>query len=203
MLGLSLCLASGSSGDGDSAPSAPVNITQPTVSYSVGTGFVGDIAQCDSGAWTDASTYDFQWKRNGSAIPGATFSTYNLTSDDAGYTLDCDVTATGPGGSTTVSSNSLSPLELFDIRFTTGPIITSGDGATPTTLTIASPGTWEVNPPQAEPTLSYSWRGNGGSVLGTDSIQTATDPGDYYLFLTLTPASGPSAQTESNHLSLS
>jgi hypothetical protein len=201
MLGLSLCLASGSSGDGGSA-SPPVNTTRPIVSYSAGTGFVGDTVSCDTGTWENATSFTYQWKRVGSVIGGATSSTYELVDSDAGQTLVCEVTATGPGGfSAEESSNSLTPLELFGLRFIDNPGIT-GENVAPTTLTVSSPGTWESNPPQAAPSLSYLWLRDSGTPLGSEITQAATDPGDYYVLVTLTPVSGSPVQAESNHITV-
>ena len=87
--------------------SAPVNTALPSIN--------GDPAPkknlaCGSGTWSsDASvTYSYSWARNGVTIGQAQGSTYTVTSDDAGQTLTCAVTASNFAGSTSVTSASVS-----------------------------------------------------------------------------------------------
>jgi len=82
---------------------APVNTVLPAIT---GTENEGQTLTCSSGTWTSASTetYAYQWERAGTAISGATSSTYTLVTADVGNTLTCVVTATNTAGSTDAES---------------------------------------------------------------------------------------------------
>lgn len=84
----------------------PVNTVAPTIS---GTNVVGNVLTATNGTWTGASpiTYTYQWRRAGVNIGSATSITYTLVQADAGSNIDCVVTGTNIGGSSTASSNSL------------------------------------------------------------------------------------------------
>lgn len=86
------------SGTSTVAVRAPVNASAPTIS---GTTQVSQTLTSTSGSWTTDSNvyystpsdYLYQWNRNGSAISGATSSTYVLQPADAGTTISVTVTA--------------------------------------------------------------------------------------------------------------
>jgi hypothetical protein len=89
-------------------PAAPVNTVLPAIT---GTVALGQDLTASTGTWTNGPyAYAYQWERcSGSplactAIAGATASTYTLTSADAGVTIEVEVTATNPGGSTPITS---------------------------------------------------------------------------------------------------
>jgi hypothetical protein len=82
---------------------APVNLSAPVVSISQP--YVGDNISASSGSWQDASSYAYQWLRAGTSISGATSQGYTVTSADVGNGLACSVTATGTGGSTSVTTS--------------------------------------------------------------------------------------------------
>lgn len=81
----------------------PVNTVQPLIS---GTAQAGSTLSTDNGTWTSSSplSYTYRWRRCASGtctnIPGATASTYTLTSSDVGDTVDVIVSATNTGGGT-------------------------------------------------------------------------------------------------------
>lgn len=81
------------------AVSAPVFTVQPSIS---GTFSVGSTLTASAGTITGfpTPTLSYQWLRNGSAIPGATSSTYQQVSADLGTRVDVDVTASNGSGST-------------------------------------------------------------------------------------------------------
>lgn len=60
----------------------PENIVTPTTT---GNDYVGQILSGTDGTWTGTApiTYEYQWQRDGVDIPGATASTFTLTSADA------------------------------------------------------------------------------------------------------------------------
>ena len=62
---------------------------------------------CSQGSWTSAAPimYTYQWLQDGTAIAGATSSTYTVPSGGAGQSLACQVTAnTNDGGTATTSA---------------------------------------------------------------------------------------------------
>jgi hypothetical protein len=87
-------------------PKKPNNTGSPVAS---GTPSVGQTLSCSNGSWIGAPTltYAYKWLRDGSAITGATGSTYVVQSADQGHGLSCEVTATNPVGHASATSNTL------------------------------------------------------------------------------------------------
>lgn len=87
---------------GTPEPVTPVATNAPTVE---GTARVGGTLRATDGSWSPApTTLTRQWLRNGTPIGGATAATYRATSADAGKRLSLRTTASGVGGSTSVTS---------------------------------------------------------------------------------------------------
>ena len=66
-----------------------------------------------NGTWIGDATivYTYQWKRNGVSIGGETSNTYTLDSNnDSQKNITCEITATNGCGSTSVTSNSTTPV---------------------------------------------------------------------------------------------
>lgn len=76
---------------------APVLTVAPAIT---GTANTGEDLTVDNGTFTgDATiTYEYQWFRGGTAIAGATSSTYTIVSADEGFVLTARVTATNDAG---------------------------------------------------------------------------------------------------------
>lgn len=87
-------------------PLGPVNSIAPVISADGPYWEVGRTFTCTTGTWTGASSYAYQWLRNGVRIAGATSSTYLTVAADSGQTLSCLVTAIGANGVTLLASNS-------------------------------------------------------------------------------------------------
>lgn len=82
----------------------------PTLSPS-GTQLTGTLITCGTGTWNNqGSTFNYQWKRNGVSISGATSSTYTLQVADEGTTITCEVQNQNAFGKSpyVVTSNSVS-----------------------------------------------------------------------------------------------
>lgn len=82
----------------------------PTLSPS-GTQLTGVLITCGTGTWNNqGSTFNYQWKRNGVSISGATSSTYTLQVADEGTTITCEVQNQNAFGKSpyVVTSNSVS-----------------------------------------------------------------------------------------------
>jgi hypothetical protein len=84
----------------------PADAIAPVVS---GTPAVGQTLSCANGSWTGVAplTYAEQWLHSGSAIAGATGSTYVIQAADEGHGLACEVTATNEFGKVSATSNTL------------------------------------------------------------------------------------------------
>lgn len=74
---------------------APVNTSPPVAS---GVVRIGETLSSTDGVWTDATSYTYQWTRDGAPIGGATSATYIVVDLDIACLIACEVTATGPGG---------------------------------------------------------------------------------------------------------
>lgn len=85
----------------DAVAKLPVNSVLPAVT---GTKTQGQTLTCSTGTWTKSPTYAYQWRRNGSAISGATASTRVLAAADVGALMSCTVTASNAGMSQTATS---------------------------------------------------------------------------------------------------
>lgn len=83
------------------AVSGPVNSVVPAIT---GTKTVGQTLTCSTGSWSNTPTYTYQWRRDGSAIAGATAATRVLAAGDAGALMSCTVTATKAGVAQTATS---------------------------------------------------------------------------------------------------
>ncbi|MCT2085554.1 cutinase family protein [Microbacterium enclense] len=135
-------------------------ITAPVPNI-VGTGAIGATVTAAPGAWAPVpALLEYQWNRSGTAIAGATASTYRIGTADAGTLLTVTVTASAPGYVTTtrVSTGKGVPTR----RFTTTPMPTfSGTARVGSTLT-ASPGAWSPAPDS----LTYQWNRGGAAISG-------------------------------------
>jgi hypothetical protein len=86
-------------------PTPPVDVTPPVLTDAP---VVGVTSTVSPGTWTGASSFTFRWERCNAgggdcvAIPGATASSYSVSTDDIDTSLVVVVTATNKSGSTTV-----------------------------------------------------------------------------------------------------
>jgi hypothetical protein len=135
----------------------PAATIKPSVA---GTAKVGYRLACARGTWTNATSYAYRWKRNGVAISGAIASTYLLAGGEYRKSISCQVTATGVGGSTSVTSAGRT-IVAGTIAVRTKPYIY---GTVKVGKTIkTTKGAWRV----AGLTYTYQWKRNGVSISGT------------------------------------
>lgn len=141
---------------------APFNIESPTVS---GDAQVGETLTGTDGEWggTPAPVLTRQWKRDGSAISGATGTTYDLVEDDEGAEITITVTATNSAGSASETSAPVGPVEaaLSAPVNSAAPTI-SGTPTVGQALTSTT-GTWTGNP---SPTYSRQWLRGSTAISG-------------------------------------
>jgi hypothetical protein len=131
----------------------------PTIT---GTVKVGQILTAKAGTWSPATvTLKYQWLRGGTAIAGATASTYKPVTADAGAKLSVTVTGS-KAGYVTVPKTSVATVAVTGGVLTTTPAPTvTGTTTVGQTLT-ATPGTWAP----ATVTLAYQWLRAGTAIPG-------------------------------------
>jgi hypothetical protein len=146
----------------------------PTISGSMA---VGATLTADPGSWAPVATFAYQWKRAGTAISGATASTYVLRPEDADKVLSVVVTGSR-AGYTSISLPSADTATVARIAFTAAPEpVISGTAAVGQTLT-ASAGTWTPSSAASPIALSYRWEKGGNTIVGATSSTYLVLPGD-------------------------
>lgn len=140
------------------APPVPVNTAPPSVTGDTGT---GSTLTCDTGSWAPApQSFAFVWLADGAPIADADMSTYDIQ-EDAGVTIECVVTATDTGGSTSATSNAIvvtmvAPTAL--VPPTISGVPTAGG------LLACNTGTWTGSPSS----LVIQWTADGIDLPGED-----------------------------------
>ncbi|ANJ26440.1 beta strand repeat-containing protein [Agromyces aureus] len=124
----------------------------PTIS---GTVAVGSTLTATPGTWTAGTALTYQWSASGTAISGATASTFKPTSAQAGKTMSVTVTGKVGGNTRAVRPSS----ETAKVATAGTPAIT-GTAAVGSTLT-ATPGTWTMGT-----AFSYQWSASGTAISG-------------------------------------
>lgn len=139
-------------------PSTALIAGTPVIS---GAAKVGVTLTVDPGAWDPVpESFDYQWKRDGTAIAQAIGSSYRLTTADAGKTIT--VTVTGHLSDYASSTAASAATAKVGKAFTTVPTPTiSGTVKVGATLT-AKAGTWK--PTGAS--FGYQWLRNGEAIPG-------------------------------------
>ncbi len=155
---------------------APVGL--PTISglakeYETLTANTSGISDADG-----VGTFSYQWLRGGSAISGATSSTYVVTSTDIGTVLSLQVTYTD-GQSTAegplTSANTAAVVNTNDVP--AGLPVISGLAKEYETLTADTSG---ISDADGVGTFSYQWLRGGSAISGAISstyVVTSTDIG--------------------------
>ncbi|PPF35118.1 hypothetical protein C5B93_11895 [Rathayibacter sp. AY1A2] len=133
----------------------------PTIT---GTAAVGSTLTASAGTWGPSPVaLAYQWLANGTAISGATGTTYRPVAADAGRVITVAVTGSKSGYvSTTRVSSGTAAVTGGAITAATPTI--SGTAKVGSTLT-AKPGTWGPSPVA----LAYQWKANGTALSGATS----------------------------------
>lgn len=148
----------------------PANSAAPAVTGTpvAGKTRVGLAVTCAPGTWSEHPAFTYVWKRDGSAINGATAGTYTPVGADVGTSLSCSVTAAANGFSS-AASDSTGVAVVATAANTTPPSITGAPVAGKTTLGVqltCDPGTWTLTP-----ALAYAWK-RGSTTVGTATTYT-------------------------------
>ena len=146
-----------------SDPTASVKgvLTAGTLSIS-GTATVGETLTAHPGTWSPSGVgFGYQWYAGGSAITGATASTYVPTSTDIGKTITVKVTG-NLTNYVTQSKISVATAKVQGVLTAATPSI-SGDAVVGSTLT-ANTGSWSPG----DVAFAYEWQRDGSPITGAD-----------------------------------
>lgn len=163
---------------------APANTALPAI---IGAATVGETLTGSEGTWTGTPTLVLQWLRDGTAIPGATNTTYVLSEDDQNTTISLRVSATNAGGSAVAVSAGVGPVAAVPTTpeySEPGYVLWTAAGASATSGAIASVaavGEQDIALINTTSTAQPTRSGNLITWDGSDDI--------------LKPAAGPAART--------
>lgn len=136
----------------------PANSVLPVIS---GTPQVGLTLTASNGTWTNSPTgFADQWLANGSAISGATGSTYVPVTGNIGATITVAVTASNANGSSAATSASVGP-------------VTSSGGSVPAFVATVCPGLPSTGI-CVDLVGNQAWDGVAGGTVSPASLLTDT-----------------------------
>lgn len=131
----------------------------PTIT---GNAQVGTTLAGAKGTWESGLTFTYQWKRNGSAISGATSLSYALVAADQGATITLSVTGNSGAATATTTSAPTSAVAL-------GVFSSSPNGNISGSFKVGTVLTGGVTAWTPAPTYSYQWLRNGVAIVGQTS----------------------------------
>jgi len=153
---------------------APSNTARPTIS---GSAVQGQTLTASAGTWNDAASYSYRWQRcdaNGNGCARiSSGQRRTLGANDVGRRLRVEVTASGPGGSTTAFSDPTPTIATGRPVLSREPSV-GGTAREGETLT-ADPGAWQNSPTR----FRYQWQrcdsaGNHCTAVSGSSTRKAT-----------------------------
>lgn len=149
------------------------NTVLPAIS---GTASMGQTLTTSNGTWSATpDSYTYQWKRAGSAISGATSSTYGVQAADVGQAVTVTVTAIKATYTSGVATSASVTPTAGTLTNSTAPTIT-GTATVGQTLTAGN-GTWSATPDS----YTYQWKRSGSNISGATSstyLLVTTDIGN-------------------------
>ncbi|MFJ4784295.1 Tat pathway signal protein [Streptomyces sp. NPDC088794] len=127
-----------------------------------GTAKVGAKVTAAPGSWSAApSSYTYQWKADGTAISGATASTYTVPASLVGKKLSVTVVAVRSGYQSGSATSAAVTVAKGDAPKASKVPVISGTAKVGRTLK-STKGTWSPSPT----TYSYQWYANGKAISG-------------------------------------
>ena len=172
---------SGLSSASKSAPGVSVRAAQltstptPTIQ---GTAAVGQTVLAATGQWDSGVTFTYQWLRNGSAISGATRSTYTIGSTDLSARLSAQVTGSKDGSQSVTKTSSSVSVAAGTLTLSPTPTI-SGSSQVGSALS-ALVGTWDSGV-----SFSYQWLRGGTEISGARTATYTTGQSDAGQFISV------------------
>jgi hypothetical protein len=146
----------------------------PTIS---GIAAVGETVSVTAGVWGPGSVnVDFQWRRAGVVIAGATGSSYTLVPADAGVAITA-VAIGFQSGYTTVGKTSAAILP-----YASAPTPTITGATTIGSVQTAVSGIWGAAPV----TLKYQWKRDGVAIVGATAATYTLAVADLNTAITVT-----------------
>jgi hypothetical protein len=103
----------------------PVNTAPPVVTVATDLQ-VGSVLNSSTGTWTNATSYAYQWLRDGSPIFPGSGASYTLAEADVGLMIAVIVTAIGAGGEASAESNEVGPV----LDAAADPVVVRSGGGT-------------------------------------------------------------------------
>lgn len=129
-----------------------------------GTARIGSKLTAKTGIWTTGTTFSYRWYANGTAITGATKSTFTVTRSQAGKAITVTVTGKKSGYATVAkTSKATAKVLAFAKPAVSGRVIA-------TVKLTAKTGTWTSGT-----TFTYQWYANGRAISGAS--KAAFTPG--------------------------
>jgi hypothetical protein len=180
----------------------PTISSVPTIS---GTAQVGQTLTATTGTWThNPTSFAYQWNRAGTAIAGATASTYVPVAADVGSMLTVSVVATNSGGSSTPAVSAPTAAVIAApppaIPVNTSPPVVTGTPVVGQTLSSTN-GAWTGSPTSFR--YMWTWEDFGTDTSPSRQMQTnvvlASDVGHQLgCSVWATNAAGESVRVHSN-----
>jgi len=144
---------------GESVPTAPANVVQPSL---VGNGAVGSVVTCNQGTWSGfpTPTFSYNFRVNSISVQSGASNTYTPLIGDDTKTLTCLVTATNSQGSASEGTSNSLVVGRTPVN-TVAPVI-SGTNTFGSTLTTTN-GTFTGTAPLI---YTYQWLRGGSPIAG-------------------------------------
>jgi hypothetical protein len=197
-IGLTLLLLSLTAGTAAAAPSLGLEVRRETASLNRGDEWLeytikvrntavavapGDTLRCASQRWSDASSFTYQWLRDGASLGaanGAQTPFYTVQEADKERALQCVVTATNAKASARFITNALIVPPAPPVASPTPFYGSFGNPGVPEVETVESTKLRCVAPADwiGSPTWAFQWLRNGVPISGaTATTYTPENPG--------------------------